>query len=164
MAGREARTMAEGSLRWVVASGTGQAWQTASAPVSGLVGYVRATQYTRAREVATIDERGTPDHHKQTKRNPGEVTFEFLQAVTANYPPTSTTSQGASLPQVNFELKHNVPELGGPTAQYHHFVNCAFVSDQLAEAEDGNKYSHTWRAINIIGPTASGYLATGGQP
>lgn len=164
MAGREARILAEGSLRWVVASGTGPAWGTASAPATGLVGYVQAgLAFTRERNVIGVMERGTPDHLKNAGRNFVDVQFGFLQAVTANYPPTASTSQGASLPMLSFEMKHNVTELGGPTAQYHHFINGAFVSDGFAEAEAGNVYTHTWRFTNVLGPTASGYLSTGGQ-
>lgn len=164
MAGREARVFAEGAMRWAVASGTGQAWVTASGGATGLVGYVQAgLGFTRARNVVGIMERGTPDHLKNVARQFVDVNFTFLQAVTANYPPTSTTAAAASLPLVCMELKHNVPELGGPTAQYHQFIMGAFVSDAFVEAEDGNKYTQTWRFTNVIGPTASGYLATGGQ-
>lgn len=167
MAGREARILAEGSLRWVVPSGTGQAWSTASAAPTGLVGFVQAgLAFTRARSVVGISERGTPDHLKQAARNFVDLNFTFLQAVTANYPPTSTTAAGASLPLLHMELKHNTPELGasiGATAQYHQFIFGAFVSDQFTEAEDGNKYQQTWRFVNVQGPTASGYLSTGNQ-
>jgi len=164
MAGREVRIMAEGAMRWVVASGTGQTWGTASAPVTGLIGFVQAGgTFTQTRNVLTVKERGVPHHHKVLGREPIEFNMTFMQAVTANYPPTASTSQGASVPQVNFELMHTVSELGGPTAQYHQFVNATFVSQQFTEPEDGNRYQQTWRAINYVGPTASGYLATGGQ-
>ena len=39
---REARVFAEGTLKWVQASGTGAAWGTASAPGSATVGFVQA--------------------------------------------------------------------------------------------------------------------------
>jgi hypothetical protein len=163
MAGREARIFAEGLLRWAVASGNqGAVWVTASAGATGLIGFVQAgTNFNRQRTVATIMERGVPNHLKNASQASVPITFTFLQSVTANYPPTSTTAAAASLPLVNFELKHGVPELGGATAQYHQFLQCAFVGDNFTEAEQGNTYQQTWQALFVQGPTASGYLATG---
>lgn len=164
MGGREIRNFAEGRLRWVVASGNGTTWVTASAPATGLVGFVQEGQtFQRQRTVTQVMERGYPSHQKNASQAFVPVTFTFKQSVTANYPPTSTTAGGASLPLVHFELMHNVPELGGPTAQFHQYISCAFVSDGWTEAEDGNNYQQNWQAAIVLGPTASGYLATGGQ-
>lgn len=166
MAGREIRNFAEGSLRWVQASANGTTWTTASAPATGLVGFVAAgLTFNNQRTVTPVMERGLPNHQKLAVQQFGQVTFTFKQAVTANYPPTSVTGAGASLPLLHFELKHNAPELGGPTAtaQFHQFVSCAFLTQGFTEAEDGNNYQQTWQVAVISGPTASGYLATGGQ-
>lgn len=161
---REARIFAEGSLRVVAASATGHTWVTASAPVTALIGFVQAGQtFTRTRNVITVSERGEPHHFKQASRAAVDLQFTFLQAATANMPPTAATAAGASLPLYHFELKHNAVEVGAPTAWFHQFICGAFVSDQWTEAEDGNKYQQTWRFLEVIGPTASGYLSTGGQ-
>lgn len=164
MPDREARIFAEGSLRWVIASATGHTWQTASAPLTGLVGYVQAgLTFTRNRNVISVMERGIPDHFKQASKAAVDVQFTFLQAVTANMPPTAITAAGASLPLLHMELKHNAVEAGGPTAQYHQFICGAFVSDPFTEAEDGNKYQQTWRFLELQGPVHTGYLSTGQQ-
>ena len=158
----EARVFAEGSLRWAVASGTGVAWVTASGGATGLVGYLDAgATFTRTENKVLIKNRGVPDHWKHIGHEAGMLKFKFLQANTAQYPPTSTTAPGASLPMVHFELKHAIPELGGPTAQYHQFINCVPMPTVLSEAEQGNAYDQTWSCIAVIGPSITGYLATG---
>lgn len=163
MGGREVRIFAEGTLRWAQASGNGTSgWVTASAAPTALIGYVQAgTNFNRQRTVVSVMERGMPNHQKNAAQASVPITFTFLQSVTANYPPTSTTAGGASLPLVHFELKHGVPELGGNTAQYHQFVYCAFVGDNFTEAEQGNTYQQTWNALYVLGPASTGYLATG---
>jgi|SRR5689334_8522290 len=164
MAGREVRNFAEGSLRWCVASGTGIAWGTASAPATALIGYVQAgLSVKQPQTIETISERGNPNHHKWVSKQAPEVTFTFLNAVSANWPPTAVTSNGASLPQVNFELRKDVKELGGPTAEFWQFINCAYLNQDFGEAENGDTIAQTWRAMYVLGPTASGYLSTGGQ-
>lgn len=164
MAGREVRIFAEGSLRHVVASGTGTGWGTASAAATALIGYVQAgLAVKQSQTIQTVLERGLPNHHKFVSKTPPEVTFTFLNAVSANWPPTATTAPGASLPMVNFELRKDVKELGAPTAEYWQFINCAFLSQDFGEAENGDTVAQTWRAMYILGPSASGYLSTGGQ-
>lgn len=167
MAGREARIFAEGSCRWAIASGTGQAWQTASGAATGLVGYVSVgASFTQTRNVVGVKERGYPDHLKQAGREFVDYTITYKQAVTANYPPTSVTAAGASIPLLMMEIKHNTPELGasiGSTAQYHQLIGGAFKSQGWSEKEDGNEYQQVWTFTNVIGPTASGYLSTGNQ-
>lgn len=162
---QEVRVFAEGSVRWAVASGTGVAWATASAAATGLVGYVQVgSTFSRGRTVFPVQERGVVDHFKSVQpKLARDFTLTFLQGNTGSYPPTATTGAGASLPLVHFEVKHNLPEVGSASATYHLFVFCAFESEQWTEEQDGNKYQQKWKAIDIIGPTASGYLATGGQ-
>jgi len=155
---REARIFAEGSLRWTQASGTG-GWNTASAPVTALVGFVQVgTTYTSARNVATVTERGTPHHHKTLALTPIEVTFTYLQAVTANKA-SPAQSSGVSTPQVHFELRHQDNEVAAASAQYFQFMNAIKISEGWTEPEDGNRWQETWRCLSMTGPTASGYLA-----
>lgn len=164
MAGREVRVFAEGSLRWVQASGTGITWGTASAAPTALVGYVQAGLAAKqSQTIETIMERGQPNHHKWISKQPPEVTFTFLNAVSANWPPTAVTANGASLPMVSFELREDVRELGGPTAEFWQLINAAFVSQDFTEAENGGTLAQTWRGMYLLGPTGSGYLSTGGQ-
>jgi hypothetical protein len=160
----EARIFAEGSLRWTVASGTGQSWVTASAPTTGLIGYVQVgTVMTQTDKRILVSERGIPDHWKNAGRDAVTLKIKFLQANTGQYPPTSVTAPGASLPMLHMELKHDMKELGGPTAQFYQFINGVRMPNVWTEAENGNSLDQTWSFINVVGPTGSGYLATGGQ-
>ena len=159
----EARTYYEGALRWVQASGTGTlggtAFATASAPDSALVGFVRVgMSLTSARDVATIMERGKPSHHKGGAETPIEVQFTFLDAVTANKPPTNVTGAGASFPAVHFELKSDEPELGAASARYIYLTQAALITDNWGDAEDGNTNQMTYRALKMHGWTATGFL------
>lgn len=160
MAGREARTFAEGSVRWVQASGTGVAWATASAPASATIGYVQeGMTVTSGRTVTPVMERGITNHFKVTEETPIKLTLNYLQAVTGNWPPTTTTAVGASVPAVHLEWKQSVPELGGGTAEYYQFIHCVLESRNPAEAAGGNTVAETWVCRGMVGPTGSGYLA-----
>lgn len=160
----EIRTFAEGSLRWAQASGTGSTWVTAAAAPTGLVGYVEVgLSFTQTQNKALIKERGFPNHWKSIGEEAATVKFKILQGNTAQYPPTSVTAGGASLPMVHFELKYNVPELGGPTAQFYQFVNGVIMPNTVTEGEQGNSLDQTWSFIKVIGPASTGYLSTGGQ-
>lgn len=154
---REVRIFAEGSLRWVQASGTG-GWNTASAPISALVGFVQAgLGNTSAQTVVTVMERGSAHHHKVTEKPAGEVTFTYLQAVTANMA-NPAQSSGVSNPQVHFELKHSDVETPTLTGQYFQFHNCVLVSRAVTEGAEGNQIAETWRWLSMVGPTGSGWL------
>lgn len=160
----EARNFLEGSLRWVQASATGKTWQTASAAPTGLIGYVQVGfAFTQTRNNALIKERGIPDHWKLMGYEAVQLKIKYLQAVTANYPPTSVTAAGASVPMVHFELKQNMPELGAASATYYQFINAVIGPTVFGEAEQANTIDQTWNCIAMVGPTGSGYLATGGQ-
>ena len=155
---REVRTMAEGALRWVQASGTG-AWNTASAAATGLIGFVQAgLAIASAREFATVMERGAVHHHKRIRAAAPEVTFTYLQAVTGNMANPATGS-GASTPQAHFELRHTDEELPSVTAQWFQFHNGVMLSRGWTEGENGNQFQETWRFLGMVGPTGSGYLA-----
>ena len=154
---REARIFAEGSLRYIQASGTG-GWVTASAAISALLGFVQAgMSYNSARGVATVMERGLPHHHKFTDSQPPEVTFTYLQAATANKLAIATAS-GVSTPQAHFELRHTDAEIAAASGQYFQFANGVKVSEGWTEAAEGNQWQETWRFLTMTGPTASGYM------
>jgi len=154
---REVRTLAEGTLRWVQASGSGN-WNTASAPTSALVGFVQAgTNFVSAQGVVTIMERGTAHHLKKISVDSLQVKFTYLQAVTANMA-NPALSSGVSTPQVHFEVKSVDVENPTVTAQYFQFLNCVLESRGWTEGANGNQLQETWRALSMTGPTASGYL------
>jgi len=156
--GYEARTFAEGALRWVEASGTG-GWTTASAAPTALVGFVLpGAAYRSARTVAAVLERDTPHHHKLLSNDPVEFQFTYRQAVTANRPDPATGS-GASVPKVHFEIKTTIPEAPAFTAQYFQFEHCAKIAEGWTETEQGNVWTERWRALSMTGPTGSGYLS-----
>ncbi len=155
---REARVWREGELRWVQASGTG-AWKTASAAATGLIGLVRAGLAAEdAWNYATVAERGTPHHHKLVGKNPVEVRFEVLFGVTADYPNPATAS-GVSNPQIHLELKMREEEVATASGIYFQWCNCVNLSRAFAEAEEGDTYGFTYRALTQLGPVGSGYLA-----
>ena len=156
----EVRVFAEGSLRWVNASASGGGWVTAAAAVSsnGPIGYVQAgMSHTSATNRATVKDRGVPSHHKNIGREPVEVTFTFMEAITANNPALQhVTAGGASLPLMHFEHKATATEDAG--ALYYEYLHGTMISDGWTEAEEGNAMQQTWRFLSMIGPTASGYL------
>lgn len=155
---REVRIFAEGALRWVQASGTG-AWKTASAAATALVGFVQAgMNFVSAQTVVTVPERGTPHHHKVTEYIAPEVTFTYLQSVSGALA-NPAQSSGVSTKQVHFEIKSTDTETPSVTGQYWHLMNCVMLSRGWTEGADGNQLQETWRALSMIGPTASGYLA-----
>ena len=156
---REVRTFAEGALRWVKSSGTG-GWTTASAAATALVGFVQAgTNFASAQTVVTVTERGTPHHHKITEVTPVELTFNYLQALTAHIALPITGAYGVSTPLVHFEIKSTDTENPSITGMYWQMINCVLLSRIWTEGVDGNQLQETWRALSMNGPTASGYLA-----
>lgn len=155
---REARVFAEGSLRWVQASGI-NGWATASAPVSALVGFVQAGErFNSAANMAVIKERGVPHHHKKLGAEAIEIQFTYLQAVTANIPNPATAS-GVSTKQVHMEIRHQDDEVAAASAQYFQLMNGVRITQGWTEGENGNQLQETWRFLSMTGPTASGYLS-----
>ena len=150
---QEVRVLAEGTLAWVQASGTG-GWNTASAPASGTIGFVQAgfAFPERSMEFATVSNRGVPSHHKLVRINPLEVSFTVLYGVTADYP-AHVTASGTSTPQVHLEFKQSSPE---GTSIWHELLNCVIPQRAFTEQDEGNQLAFTVRAISSIGPTASG--------
>jgi hypothetical protein len=159
----EVRVFSEGALRWVQASGAtaNPDWVTASAAPTALVGFVQVgTRETSGQTVTTIANRGIPDHHKVTQKDPIELQITFLEAVTANNPAlVMLTASGTTVPMVHMELKSDTKEVGATSAIYRQYHFCALVTNQWSEADEGNQCQQTWRALKMVGPTASGYIA-----
>lgn len=153
----EVRVKAEGTLRWVQASGSGRTWATASAPASGVVGFVQSFSFTSAQTVQTMVERGRPDHHKLVGFSPIDVSLEFLW--TGNFLAPTATGSGASLPMFHMEFRASAVERGAGTGEYFQFHGCALVDNRVTENDDGNRVALTYRALAMTGPTASGFLS-----
>src|SRR3990172_6466856 len=98
-------------------------------------------------------ERGVPHHHKFMDEQAPEVTFTYLQAVTANMANPATAS-GVSTPQMHFQLRSQDNEIAAGSAQYWLMMNGVLLNRGLAEAAEGNPISETWRFLSLIGPTA----------
>lgn len=152
----EVRVMQEGSLRWVQASGSGNVWATASAPQSGLVGFVQSFSHTSAQEMTTIVERGIPSHHKFLSKTPPEITFQFLWTGTNAFP--TATASGASVPMFHLEFRASAAETPG-TGVYYQFFGCVALNNNHSEAAEGNTIDYTFRALAMNGSTGSGYLS-----
>ena len=153
----EIRTFREGTLRWVQASGTG-GWNTASAPRSGLIGFVQpGFDFVQQKDFITISDRGTPKHHKLVQVEAGQGAFNVLFGVTAEYPDIVTAS-GVSTPQIHLEFRQEVTEIGATSGMYFQLLNCVEMGRKFTEDPQGNKYQFSFRYLSAIGPTASGYL------
>jgi hypothetical protein len=153
----EVRTLREGALYWVAASATGSltAWQTASAPASGLFGYVRSFTFTSGATYQAISERGTPMHWKKMSLEPinGTITFDW----TGTVPTFGYSGASASVPTVHLEYKATQPELGN-TGRYFQFHSVVVASEAWTEGAPDN-YSVTFNALSMSGANASGYMA-----
>ena len=87
----EIRVKKEGTLRWVQASGTGNAWATASAPASGTIGFVQDFSVNAGDNYTQIfNNDGTVSHHKHVGSVAPQVSFSVLHGVTAEYPVAAT--------------------------------------------------------------------------
>ncbi len=151
----EVRTMREGTLWFVYASGSGSAWATASAPTSGLLAFVESMTFRSAQTVTTIMERGTPHHHKVTEVAPIEIT---VRAKWTGAFPTAISGSGASVPMFHLEYKAVQPELGN-TGRYYQFHGCVSQGPSFNEQAQGDTIEHSFRALAMNGETASGFLS-----
>lgn len=152
----EVRTHLEGTLRWVQASGSGSAWATASAPASGIFGYVQeGASYTSGQTITTIMNRGIPDHHKLASKE--AITFSFT-LLSTGYIPSPASGSGASVPMWHMELRESQPENGG-TGIYTQFHGVAVNSVVMTENAAGNTFQVQGVALAMNGPTASGFLS-----
>ena len=106
---QEVRTYREGTMRWVQASGRGTSWATASAPQSGLFGFVEAgANFQRGEEYAAIYNRGVLSHNKLIRALPVEGSFTVLEGVTADWPDNVIgTASGASVKMMHLEFKYS---------------------------------------------------------
>lgn len=153
----EVRTQQEGTLWWVQASGSGTTWATASAPQSGLVGYVQSFSHTNANgnEYITIRDRGRKTHQKFSQEPDQSVTFDFLWTGTYAYP--TATASGASVPMFHLEFRASAVENPG-TGYYYQYYGCTMANDDLSENAEGDSISVTYTPLKIVGPTGSGYI------
>ncbi len=146
--------MSEGALRWVQASGVGSSWATASAPASGLLGFVRSFGFTSAQQITTVPDRGIPNHHKITRKDPVSVTFNFAWTGAI---PVAASGTGASVPMFHLEFRSNEPENGG-SGRFYQFYGCPIQQFQFSEGEQENTFAYTLPALGMSGANASGYL------
>ena len=151
----EVRVAAEGTLKFIQASGSGRTWATASAAPSGLVAYVQSFSFTSGQTTVQVMERGVPDHHKIVSKQPIDVTFECLW--TGSFA-NALTASGTTVPMFHLEHKAAAQEIGATSAFYHQFHGAVLQSVGLTEAAEGNRISLTFRALAMNGATASGYL------
>lgn len=156
----EVRVMQEGTLRFVQASASGGdasglgVWATASAPASGLFAYVQSFSFTSARQMTTISDRGKPTHHKETSKDPINLTFQCLWTGETPFP---ASADGASIQAWHLEFRANNPEEGG-TGRYYQFHGVAVQQTQFTENAEGNTIDFTTMALGMNGATGSGYL------
>jgi hypothetical protein len=149
--------MYEGSLRWVQASGSGSAWATASAPTSGLIGYVTNLTFTSAQTMNVISDNGIPTHTKLGDRQPIPLSFDVQWGVTAQYPYPGTAS-GTNVALVHFELRYSAGEGQAGSGMYLMFMGAAKQSQAFTHAAPANTMTWTYTCLGMLGPTASGYL------
>lgn len=152
----EVRTITEGTLRWVQASGSGRTWTTASGAPSGTFGYVTNFRFASAREVLAVMNRGVPDHHKIVSQPAVRVSFDLQWGVTGDYPALAASGGGASVPMVHLELKSTAPEAGG--SLYFQFRGVAFQGHEFAAGMPADTLRWEGIALAMNGPASSGYL------
>lgn len=151
----EVRTQAEGLLRWVQASGSGLTWATASAPASGIVGFVQSFSHTNPTEFTVIRDRGRISHHKFSQEGDKEVSLEFLW--TGNYAVPTATASGASVPMFHLEFRASAAETPG-TGFYYQYHGCVYTTNDFTENAEGDSIKLTLRPLAVNGPTGSGFL------
>lgn len=153
----EVRVQSEGSMRAVQASGSGRTWTTGATPPSAILGYVQDFSFTSAAQIATIMERGNPDHHKMQSKTPIDLTVNYLWT---GGMPTALTASGASMPMYHLEYRASAPEVGnGSTGAYYQFMGAALVQAQFQERPEGNIINAQYRCLAMTGPTGSGFLS-----
>lgn len=151
----EVRNQYEGTLRWVNASGSGSTWATASAPTSGLLGFVTNFTYTSAQTTEVISNRGIPSHIKQIDKQPITCSWDLLWGITGDYP-VWTSGSGASVPMIHLELRSTAPEAtAGIWLQIH-----GVVADSVTFTETNPANTQTWTCKGLaMMVTGSGYLS-----
>lgn len=170
--GNEVRNAYEGTLRWVRASGSGSAFATASGATGtggtstgdwGTIGYVSNFRYTSGQTITEIADRGIPTHWKKVSREVIPLSFDVLWGVTAQYPTFGITGSGGStVPMVHMELESKALEAGAGSAIYQQFYGVVLNNTDFSETNPANTKSFNLKALAMNGPTASGYLGSGG--
>jgi hypothetical protein len=158
----EVRTLPEGTLRGVQASGSGLTWATASAPASGLFGFVQnGMSITSAQTVTQIMDRGIPVMNKITEKAGIKVTVSQLVSYQTGQatPFTILTASGSTVPMQHLEWKQAASEQGAGSGMYYQFYGVATESLKLTEDSKGNKYDFSFVCLGYTGPTASGFLS-----
>lgn len=147
----------EGDLRWVTHSGNQNSWATASAPTSGVFGFVEGFSFGSAQEIATINERGNPNHLKRISKAAITLKVNFL---TTGYMLASAL-QNNTLEQFNLEFKSRNSAQGSNagTGRFYQFHGMAMQSNDYAENKEGNTIDIPFIGLGMVGPTASGYLS-----
>lgn len=155
---QEIRVLSEGTLRWVQSSGTG-GWNTASAPASGLLGYIQpGFTFSQTEDFVPAFDRGVPKHFKLVRKEVGKGEFKVLYGITADYPPTAVTASGVSVPQIHLEFRANYTENGTASGLYWQFRNVVLSTPKITEADNGDDATWSFQYLSHNGPTASGYL------
>jgi hypothetical protein len=149
----EVRNLMEGTLYWVQGSGSGKTWATASAPTSGLFGFVQSMNYSSAQRLVAVSNRGIPDHWKQVGKDPISISVTFAWTGST---PTAISGASASVPFWHLEYKADMPEAAS-TATYFQFIGVPVQSLQWTEG-DQDTVQFTMQALAMVGPTASGYI------
>jgi len=159
----EVRTLAEGTLRGVQASGSGTTWATAASPASALYPFVQdGFSFTSAQTVVQIMERGVPHHNKVVEKAGIKVTFSNLVSYQTGQqtPLVILTASGTTVPMQHLEYKSLAGEVGnGTTAMYYQFVGVVPESFKFTEAVKGNKMDFSFMCLAMTGPTGSGFLS-----
>lgn len=122
------------------------------------MGLVTDFSYSSGQTITTINERGTPNHHKKTEaaRIEPSVTFGWTGT---NAVPSANTGAGASVPMFHLEFKAIRPEDFVGSGYYYQFHGAALQSLDFKEAKEGDNLSVKFACLAMTGPTASGYLS-----
>lgn len=155
----EIRNKMEGSLYWVQGSGNTNVWATASAPSSGLLGFVTNFTFTSGQTIVMISDRGIPNHPKVTSKQAPQLSFTINEGITAQYPENVITASGASMPLLHLEFKQAVPETPSITGNYYQFHSVPLQQIVFTEAEDANTRAYTMQAVGMSGVNPSGFLS-----
>lgn len=150
------RTLKEGTLRMVQASGVGTTFATGSAPASALAGFCEGLNYSSARTIVTMSDRGVPIHHAAVEDMPIDIDFT-IKWVSGTFLPN--TASGTTLPLMHLEHRASARDEGAASAFYHQFFGVAIESLSWKEGKEGDTLQVKGKALGMNGPTGSGYLS-----
>ena len=147
----------EGDLRFVIHSGNQPSWATASAPVSGTFGLLRSFTFTSAQTTIIVKERGIPNHMKRTEKMEINGSFQFLW--TGYEMASATQNSTMELYNIEFKARNSAQGTNAGTGRFFQFHGVAIDSQQFTENTDGDTIDIPFKALSMVGPTASGYLS-----